>query len=172
LLPLALLPLLLQQRALIPVANHGLRWVGRQPLGAGALLPTRETILVFGAYACVHCLNGLAFYLVILSVTTASFDPALAIGAYSLGAAAGVAVIFVPSGLGVREAVLVAALSGTLTTEDALVAAAAARAVSVLGDFALFGLLSAADLASRPGRGGEEQLPSTARPLDRPEPAE
>jgi uncharacterized membrane protein YbhN (UPF0104 family) len=65
----------------------------------------------------------------------------LATGAYSLAGAAGLAAIFLPGGLGVREAVIVGVLSSAMPSSDALVAAGLARGVSLVGDFAPFALL-------------------------------
>jgi uncharacterized membrane protein YbhN (UPF0104 family) len=60
--------------------------------------------------------------------------------------------IIVPSGLGVREAVIVAGLSGVANTGTALTIALAARATSTLGDFLAAGLSSLVERLQRSGR--------------------
>ena len=134
LLPLAGLPVALQPRFLTPVANRLLRVARRQPLTADALLGGRETLVSFAGYAALHTLNGLAFYLVLIAVTDVSISPLLAIGAFNLAGCVGVAVLFVPSGLGIREAVIVAIIGATTAPEAALLAAGTTRAISIVAD--------------------------------------
>jgi uncharacterized membrane protein YbhN (UPF0104 family) len=66
----------------------------------------------------------------------------LAIGAYTLAGIAGTAAIFVPSGIGVREGVIVGLLSSVMAPEEALLAAVTARAVSVVADLLPIGVLA------------------------------
>ena len=70
-------------------------------------------------------------------------------GVYSLAAAIGVAVIFVPSGIGVREGVIVALMSSVISPEEALLAAGATRAIATLADLVPLALLGVQQLASR-----------------------
>jgi uncharacterized membrane protein YbhN (UPF0104 family) len=134
LLPMVALPVILQPRFLTPIANGALGLARRQPLTGDVLLGGRETLVAFAGYAGLHTLNGIAFYLVLTSVTDASISPLLAVGAFNLAGCAGVAVLFLPSGLGVREAVIVAIVGATTTTEAAVLAAATTRAVSIVAD--------------------------------------
>jgi uncharacterized membrane protein YbhN (UPF0104 family) len=145
-LPLAALPITLQRHVLVPVANRLLRLVGKQPLPADAPLTNSQTATAFGAYSSIHLVNGIAFYLVIACLGNVSISPALAVGAYSLAGAAGVAVLFLPGGIGVREAVIVALLSPSMPAQDAIIAAAVTRALSVLADLGPLAILGSIDL--------------------------
>ncbi len=58
----------------------------------------------------------------------------MSIGALALAMGLGPAVVFLPAGVGVREAVLVAALTTVLTLPDAIAVALVSRALVVLGD--------------------------------------
>ena len=61
--------------------------------------------------------------------------------------------VIVPSGLGVREAVIVAGLAGVANTGTALTIALAARATSTLGDLLTAGLSSLVETLRGAGRG-------------------
>lgn len=130
--PLLALPLLLQPKFLVPLTNRALA-LARRPVLLDALLSGRQATISFLSYCLVHVFNGVAFFLV-LSSLNASVSPITAVAVYSLAAAAGVLVIFVPSGIGVREAVVVALLGSTVSPETAVVAAGLTRAISVVAD--------------------------------------
>jgi uncharacterized membrane protein YbhN (UPF0104 family) len=84
------------------------------------------------------CFNGAAFGLLLLA-----FEPLsgrefiVAAAGFNLAGAAGVAAVPVPSGLGVREAVLVWVLHYIVPVETALAAALVARLISLPLDLAL-----------------------------------
>jgi glycosyltransferase 2 family protein len=139
--PLASLPFALQPRVLVPLANRALRVAGRPDIGHDSFLTGRQTAASFLGYAGVHVVNGLSFVLVLMALNDGSVNPALAIGAYTLGGIAGAAAIFVPSGIGVREGVIVGLLSGVMAPEEALLAAAAARAISIVADLLPIGVV-------------------------------
>jgi hypothetical protein len=138
LLPICLLPLVLQRRLFVPVSSRLLRLARREVDVSSLALADSKVLLAAAGYASVQILNGLAFFLVILSVTDATVHPVLAIGAYSLAGAAGLAAVFMPGGLGVREAVIVGVLSSQMSSTDALVVAGLARGLSLAGDLASF----------------------------------
>ena len=149
-LPLLILVPLLHPRFFTPVANRALAAAGRPPLTRDALLGAREAATAFGAYACVHALVGCSFYLLVRTVVAGHpVGPGLAVGTYTLAGAAGVMVLFLPSGLGVREAVIVAFLAPAAGAEPALVLAAAARALSVASDVAFVATVGGCDLVRR-----------------------
>jgi hypothetical protein len=84
------------------------------------------------------------------------------VGGYALGFSLGMAAIGLPAGAGLREAVLVVALSGVLSPGLALLVALLARGIAVLADVVV--ALVAAFLTRRAG-----DLPSPAnQPLGRP----
>ena len=96
--------------------------------------------MLFCAYMSVYVLNGLSFLLITQGLHQ-HVNPFLAIGAYNLAGVIGTVVLFVPSGLGVREAALTALLSSVLAPEQALLAAGLARAVATLADVCVPSLL-------------------------------
>jgi uncharacterized membrane protein YbhN (UPF0104 family) len=134
LLLLCLLPPLLHPQVLSTVASVAMRLLRRPQLEHGAFLTLRVTSRLFLGCVLVHVIEGVAFYLLVTGLFGGSNDPLLAVGAYNLAGAAGVAVLFVPSGLGVREAVLAGLMSATLSPEEAILAAGLARALSVVAD--------------------------------------
>jgi glycosyltransferase 2 family protein len=147
---LLVLPLSVQPRLLLPVMTTVAAKAGREAPSREALLSSRETASIFLAYVLVHLLNGVAFFLIAQSVTGLGVtDAALAIGAYSLGSALGMAVLFTPSGLGVREATIVAFVGLSTSPSAALLAAAGARAVSVMADLIPVGAVMFRELFER-----------------------
>jgi glycosyltransferase 2 family protein len=140
-LPLAALPLLLQPGILLPVVNRMLLLLRREGFAREDVLDRRQTAVALISYCLVHLFNGLAFWVLITAVTDSPVGPVLALGVFSLASAAGVAVLFVPSGIGVREVVLVGLLSSQLSTTDALLVAGSARAVTVLADLTPLALI-------------------------------
>jgi len=86
-------------------------------------------------YVVPRLLNGIGFVLVAASVTDVTAGEWLPLAAaYMLAGAAGLLAIFVPSGIGVREAVVVLFASAYMTVPEAIIAALLARLLSTLGD--------------------------------------
>lgn len=105
------------------------------------------------AFGVVALASGMSFFFVLLSLTDveASEIPR-AIGAYNLATILSIAIIFVPAGLGVREAGLAALVTPIVSEPVAATAALAFRAITLLAD-GIF-LLSAEIAASRRGKSG------------------
>lgn len=143
-LPLALLAL--WPPVLERLLDRGLRLVGRPPP-----VPLR---LTGAAVARVALLSGFANVLLGLQAALLAYDlgaagwqvvPA-AIGAFTLANVAGLLALPLPAGAGVREVVLIAALSPVLPLPVAVVLAVVSRAVLTLADLAVAG---AAAIAAR-----------------------
>ena len=102
------------------------------------------------AYGCFWALAGLHIWLLVVDL---GGDPVssllVSLGAWGLAMGLGPVIVFLPAGAGVREAVLVAALTTVLPLPDAVAVALVSRAVVVLGDCTL-GLFSF--VAARRGR--------------------
>jgi hypothetical protein len=102
------------------------------------------------------------FLAIAMGAPPASSFP-LCVGAFSLGAVAGIFAVFTPDGLGVREVILLSALSVTLPLPAAGVVALASRLVVVLSELvtAGAGLLVTEVLrrrrAARPDRGAKDR---------------
>ncbi len=92
-------------------------------------------LYVLGLQALIWTLLGLCMW-VILPVDTPQSAP-LAIGAFGISYAIGYVVIFAPGGIGVREAVLTAALAVVIAPSSALIYAAVNRLVWVISELIL-----------------------------------
>jgi hypothetical protein len=144
------LPLLLQPRILHPLSTTALRLARRPPLPAVALLSFGDTARAFAAYSAGHLLVGAGFYIVagtFAGYSQISFP--MAAGAYTLAGVLGVLAFVFPSGLGVREAVIVGVLGLTIAPGTALTIAVAARLVAVVADLVFVALVGAGDLLLR-----------------------
>ena len=139
----------LHPRVLGRVLPVVLRLLGRESTEVDWLLPVPEMAKVIAFYFGAFSLNGLGFYLLIVSLT--SYAPGhlpLAMGAYTLAGVIGMISLFAPAGLGVREGVLVAVLQFTLPVEVAILVALAARVWTTVIDLLLVGGCLAFDYAS------------------------
>jgi uncharacterized membrane protein YbhN (UPF0104 family) len=155
----AALPLVLRPQVLAPITNVMLRLARRSPIDAGSLLATRQAAAIFTLYTLVHVINGLAFVLVLNALNSGPVNPAFAVGVYTLAGVIGALVIFVPSGLGVREAVIVGLMSSAISPEEALLAAGAVRAVSIAADLLLLSVLGLLELGWRAQRAALVRAP-------------
>ena len=104
-------------------------------------LPPSYFLSTFQALRCAvefigpRVLNGFGFVVLASTVTTVSPSEWLPFGAaYVLAGAIGILAFFVPSGLGVREAVIVLVLSQYMPTAEAIVISLLARLFSTFGD--------------------------------------
>jgi uncharacterized membrane protein YbhN (UPF0104 family) len=122
-----------------------------QRRAGGRALPVATTIRATLLYVPVWLLLGASFWLCahgLLGVPAQ--DLALYMGAFAVAWLAGLLAVYAPGGLGVREAVLVALLSGRIGAADALVVAAASRLILIVVDLALAGIATAALRRGRP----------------------
>jgi glycosyltransferase 2 family protein len=137
--------------------------------GAGVVAPIAVLLVAgdqlarFRRPAAVAIVRGTLLYLAVWLLLGGSFwlcargllgvparDLALYVGAFAVAWLAGLVAIYAPGGLGVREAVLVALLSGRLGAADALVVAAASRLILILVDVLLAGVATVTLRRSRP----------------------
>jgi glycosyltransferase 2 family protein len=117
-------------------------------------LPSSGAMAGFSAgYVVSGLLHGAALFLLLSSMSPlpGSSYPFVT-GAYYLAGVAGAILLFSPGGLGVREALLVAALPAVSGRADALAATLLMRAVTVLAELVLCGIFIAA--AGKPQRNG------------------
>jgi glycosyltransferase 2 family protein len=104
--------------------------------GAAAQL-LRSFGVAAALYVPVWLVLGLSFWLLARGLFGAPLaELPYDTGAFAVAYVVGLAAVFAPSGLGVREGILVALLSGRLATADAVVLAAASRLVLTLVDVA------------------------------------
>ena len=129
--------------------NAAARFARRDPVPRKHLLSYRG-ILSSAAWVAVGlAINGAGFALLLNAFVPLDARELVASAAiFNLAGVAGVAAVPVPSGIGVREAVLIGLLQVFVPLEVAVAAAVLTRLVGVLGDVAL-GLAGAATLAIR-----------------------
>ena len=101
-------------------------------------LPPQRAILTSFGFSLGNVLAFSVAFTVLLSDLT-DVDPVMATAALCAGWAAGYLVIFIPSGLGVREAVLLAALP-SVPTATLLTASVAHRLLGLVAEAGLAGM--------------------------------
>ena len=133
----------LYPRVFEAAANRALAATGRPPLPVRLRLSGEIRAAAWGALGWL--LLGVHVYALAYGLGVRGADAlAVSVTAACLSISAGVLLIPVPAGAGVREVALVATLSPVLSTSDALLVALLSRALLVLVDVALagFGALS------------------------------
>jgi uncharacterized membrane protein YbhN (UPF0104 family) len=126
--------------------NRGLNKIGRAPIPENLFIAPRSFFNFQAQFLLPRVLNGAGFVCIaasLLEVTPGMYVPLAAM--YVFAGIIGFLAILVPSGLGVREAVLVLLLSAYFPTEQAAAVAIAARfyaTIADLGVLGLYGLLS------------------------------
>jgi glycosyltransferase 2 family protein len=135
---LALIPLttLLYPRTIPAALDWLFRLGGREPLG---LRVTNRRMLLSCAWGlAVWALLGLHVLVLTRALGASGFESVgAAVGGMALGFAAGLIFIPAPAGAGVRDAVLVATLSGQIGTTSALAVALASRVLLIFADVSL-----------------------------------
>ncbi len=130
----------LHPRVLGKVVQLGARLLGREVPDDGWQISPGQLARLTAAFMVTHVVNGMAFYLLIISVT--SYSPRylpLAAGAFVLAGIAGMISVFAPAGIGVREGVIVAVLQTTMPVELAVFISVAARVWATIIDVVLVG---------------------------------
>ena len=131
------------------VVDASLRVLRRDPLPDGALPPTRALMAASLFVATNQAINGIALWIILRAVGSASVDDIfLATGALSLAGVAGILVVLVPAGLGVRDTALTALLASRFTVEVAALAAIMLRLLTIVADLALFALAFIIDVVA------------------------
>jgi glycosyltransferase 2 family protein len=123
-----LAPCLLYRRVVAVALHAAHRLIRRVP--DPEALPTQRRMLVSFAWSLGNAVSGAAAYAVLLRVPGSDTDPVIVIGAFALSWVIGFLVFPLPSGIGVREAVLVAVVPGA--SSAALLGASLAQRFLVL----------------------------------------
>ena len=129
-----------------------MRWWGRRRQAAAWLsesVPLRTRILLAATLlcACTWLVAGVAAWIFVTSVTdgpTPGFSYLL--GAYTFAWLVGFVVPFAPSGLGVREATLIALVAPVVGVAPATALTVGLRLANVAGDFLAIGAVEAVRL--------------------------
>ena len=108
------------------LASWGLRMLGRSSINFA--LRGRDTVLFVVLYSVNWLVFGIAFFLFINSIYRIGTEHILYLaGAFSAASLIGMFSVFVPSGLGVREGVLILMLAPIVSVEAAIVISFASR---------------------------------------------
>nr|WP_255669057.1 lysylphosphatidylglycerol synthase domain-containing protein [Aeromicrobium duanguangcaii] len=138
-LVLPVLYVLIHPRLLDLVLGRLLRLARREPLPATI---GWSSLLKATAWQCLTwLLLGLQVWLIVIGLDgdpTETLAPSIV--GYALAYTLGMAAFFLPAGAGVRDAVLVLALAGSMPTSSALVVALVVRCLSTLVDLLLAGV--------------------------------
>lgn len=122
-----------------------LRRVLKREVPPDYFLDSRQGLLLQLEFFVPRALNGIGFLFTAASILDLAPDTWLPLAAaYVLGGAIGILAFFVPSGLGVREAVIVLIASQYMPTAQAIVLALLSRLFATAADLlvaALYGLL-------------------------------
>jgi glycosyltransferase 2 family protein len=151
---------------LLKTLNTALRLIRRAPLSNRHVLPARVVLkLAFFAIIALT-FNGASFALVLSAFVDLNAQQLIATAAiFNLAGAAGTAAVPIPSGIGVREAVLISLLHLLVPVDIAIAATVVARFTSLLTDAGLGGagfLL----FAARPRRGAPASTATVGTDLD------
>lgn len=134
---LAIIPLV---AVLNPRFFHGLMSFAahrflKQDLPPEFFLPTSSTVLYLVEFMLPRAINGVGFVLVAASFMHVPPEHWLSLGAaYVLAGAIGILAVFVPSGLGVREAVIFLFAQQYMTPAQAVLLSLLARLLSTIAD--------------------------------------
>jgi hypothetical protein len=130
-----------------PFAIWAARRLLRREIDPEYFLSSGHTLALLLGYLLPRVLNGAGFVLVATDITDVAPDVVLPLAVtYVLAGAIGILAIFVPSGLGVREAVIVIIASQFIPLADAILLSLLARLYATVADAAVAGLY----LAIRP----------------------
>lgn len=129
-----------------PVFNRlvsiGYRLMRHKSLESEHLVNGKAILSGAGLYVIGSLMSGIAFFFIAKSVypQLAYHDLPFLIGASNLAGALGMVAIFAPSGIGVREGVLLVLLGTVMPKSVAVVVVVLSRLWGVAADFAYFGL--------------------------------
>ena len=115
------------------------RFTKLKPFKESDFLSSSSLLLSLTGYLIPRIINGFAFLLIASSVV--QVEPYMYVGvisSYILAGVVGLLAFFVPSGIGVREAVIVLTLSTYFGVEQAIVLAVVARLYTTIADGLLF----------------------------------
>lgn len=150
----AIVPMLVvcNQRVFYTLLNTVLKAAKRKPLLRDELLTSRQIFTNTLYYMIPRVLNGIGFVVIASAMFTVTPDMYVPMASIFIFASIiGMLALFVPSGLGVREGIIVLLVSVYIPTEQALILALVARfftTVADLGVLALYLLLNKGRLTS------------------------
>lgn len=135
------LAVVLHQNTFFKVTNFIFKKLKNQTISKDLFLRTEQIALLQLEFLVPRILTGVGFVWIassLVSVAPADYVPLAVI--YILAGVVGLLAIFVPSGLGVREAVIVLLASAYMTPAQAVVVSIAARFYATIADLLLAGV--------------------------------
>ena len=143
-LPLLIaVPLLLvmNKRVFHGIVNFLSKKLWKKEIGSDQFIPTNKLIKMQFWYILPRIITGVGFVLLAQSLFTITSDMYIPLAAiYILAGIIGILAIFVPSGIGVREAVIVALASFYFSIEQAIILSIVARLYATVADVGIFGV--------------------------------
>lgn len=127
--------IILNEKSMYAITNFIFSKILKQPVGKELFLETTQSIKLLLLYMIPRILNALGFIFVTASFLRVDYVTYIPLGAaYIIGGAIGIMALFVPSGIGVREAVIVLFSTPFIGSAPAIVVAIIARLYSTLAD--------------------------------------
>lgn len=121
------------------VINFAFIKLKREPFAKENFLSGSDIVRYFVGYLFPRLLNGIGFVFIALSITAIESGMYIGLAAtYILAGIVGMLAIFVPSGLGVREALIVLLAGQYIGTEQAIVLALVSRFYATIADIGVF----------------------------------
>ncbi len=135
------LAVVLHQKTFYTVTNTLFTKLRKQTISEDLFLRTEQIALLQVEFIIPRLLTGAAFVCIAASLVSVSPSDYIPLGAiYILAGVVGLLAIFVPSGLGVREAVIVLLASAYMPPAQAVIVSVAARFYATVADLALAGI--------------------------------
>lgn len=138
-----ILPMFLvcNRRVFYALLNLALRLAKKRPLEKNELLSSKQIFVNTLYYMIPRILNGIGFVLIAVAMFDISPDMYIPFASMFIFASIiGMLALFVPSGLGVREGIIVLFASIYIPTEQAIVLALVARFFTTMADIGVFAL--------------------------------
>lgn len=128
----------LQPRIFYPVINFGLKKIGKPTITDEARLVYIQILTFTGIYILADILLGISFFIFVNAITPIALTNFFAVAAaFCLAGGLGVALLFAPSGIGVREGVIVALLQLVMPLPMAVSISILARLWTTIGELLL-----------------------------------
>lgn len=133
----AIIPMFLvcNQRIFYTIINALLRLAKRKPIGSESILSSRQIASNTALYLIPRVLNGIGFVVIAAAIFTVTPDMYVPLASsYIFASIVGMLAVFVPSGLGVREGIIVLLVGSYFSPEQAIILALIARFFSTIAD--------------------------------------
>lgn len=128
-------------KILYRLLNYALKLVKKKPIDRKFMMKSGSLMKFTLLYSIPRILNGIAFVIICSAMFDVTSDMYLPLAAtFVFASVIGLLALFVPSGIGVREAVIVVLLSVYIPVELAMVVALVARFFATMADLGVLGV--------------------------------